>query len=696
VSPRRFAVLVLSAAALASAPLAAQDSFPPHAPPPAPLAPVRFPPFVETRLSNGLTLLVVENHAQPMLSASLSFRAGSYHDPAGKEGLAELAAQIVTKGAGDRTADQIAAAIEGVGGGLSANAGPDFFEISTNVLSDHADVALGLLGDVARRATFPEAELDLARTQALSALQLELSQPASIASRLFRRTIYGHNPYGRSPSEDSYKAVTRDDVVAFAKRYLVPSGALLVMAGDVTPAQARAWATKIFGSWRGVPPAATPPETVPAPQPTRIMLVNRPGSVQANIVLGNTTYGPLDSSYYATRLAMQVLGGGADARLFAILREQKGWTYGSYANLVRHRGLGYWQATFEGRTAVADSALREMLHQVDRIRTEPVPAAELTAAKGFLVGSFPLTIETSDQVADAVANARLMGLGDTYVQRYREHLNAVTAPEALRAAARAVKRGDLTIVVVGDAEALYDKLKTIAPVELLDVDGKPVSPAELHPTAGVLPIDPSQIVARRDSFVFLVQGRPFGVQISEIRTAGDSLVYDESLSMGPMGSQHTTVQFDPKSYQVRQVDQSGQMGGQASSIHLAYADGRVKGNVSVPQPTGTPKAFTVDTTVAADTYDDNALTLLVPSLPLATGKTFNVGVFSAGDGQSRILTVKVGAADTLTVPAGHFTAYHVDITGGQAPVVFFVTTTAPRRIVRIDVVGQPVSLELEK
>ena len=695
-NPRRAAALALSAAALVAAPLAAQDSFPPHAPPPAPLAPMRFPPFVETRLPDGLTLLVVENHAQPMLSATLSFRAGSYHDPAGKEGLAALAAQIVTKGTAAHDANQIAATIEGVGGGLSADAGPDFFEISTNVLSDHADVALGLLGEVVRSASFPESELDLARTQALSSLQLDLSQPASIAARIFRQTIYGHNPYGRAPSEASYKAITRDDVVGFAKHYLVPSGALLVMAGDVTPAQARAWAARIFGSWRGVPPAAAPPESAPATQGTEILLVNRPGSVQANIILGNTTYGPLDSSYYATRLALQVLGGGADARLFEILRERKGWTYGSYANLIRHRGLGYWEATFEGRTAVADSALREMLHQVDLIRTETVPPEELAAAKGFLVGSFPLTIETSDQVAGAVANAKLMGLGNTYVQHYREHLNEVTAAEARAAAARALKRGNLTIVVVGDAEALYDKLTAIAPVRLMDVDGKTLSPADLHPTAGALPIDPSQIVARRDSFVFMVQGRPFGVQISEIRKSADSLIYDEALSMGPMGSQHTVVQFDPASYHVRQVDQTGQVGGQASAIHLVYGGGRVKGNVSVPQPTGTPRAFTVDTAITADTYDDNAITLLIPTLPLATGKTFNVGVFSSGDGESRVLTVNVGSADTLTVPAGSFTAYHVDITGGQAPVVFFITTTAPRRIVRIDVVGQPVSLELAK
>lgn len=694
---RRAFVFALAASAATSSLAVAQtpDSFPPHAPSPATLAPVRFPPFTETTLPNGMTLLVVENHSQPMLSLSLSFRAGSIHDPVGKEGLAELTAQILTKGSAKHTGDQIAAMIEGVGGGLSASAGSDFFSISENVLSDHADVALGLLGEVSRTPALSADELELARTQALSALQLELSQPSSIAARFFRQTIYGKNPYGRETSEASYKAITRDDVTAFAKRYLVPSGALLVMAGDVTPAKAKAWATRIFGTWRGTPPPSTPPMAAAAP-PTQILLINRPGSVQANIILGNTTYGPLDSSYYATRVAMQVLGGGADARLFLILREAKGWTYGAYAGMNRYRGLGFWQATFEGRTAVADSALAEMLHQVDRLRTEPIPENELAAAKGFLVGSFPLTIETSDQVAGAVGNAKLLGLGNRYVQTYREHLNAITSAQAEAAAAKALKRDHLTIVVVGDAQALYDKLKVIAPVKLLDVDGHPMAPSDLNPTAGALAVDPSQIVARRDSFLFMVQGREFGTQVAEVRKTADSLVYDEALSMGPMGNQHTVVQFDPKNFTVRQVDQTGQVGGQASAIHLAYGQGRVKGNVSVPQQSGTPKAFAVDTTLAADTYDDNAITLLVPTLPLASGKTFNIGVFSSGDGQTRVLTAKVGAADTLTVPAGKFTAFKVDISGGQAPVTFYVTTTAPRRIVRIDVVGQPVSLLLAK
>src|SRR5204863_1036491 len=180
---------------------------------------------------------------------------------------------------------------------------------------------------------------------------------------------------------------------------------------------------------------------------TDIVLVNRPGSVQANIVIGNTTFLPTDTGYYPARIATHVLGGGSDSRLFTILREQKSWTYGSYAALRRTRGLGYWQATFEGRTEVSDSALVELLHQIDRSRTETIPDSELTAAKGFLVGSFPLTIETPRQIAQVVTTARLLGLSSDYVQTYRDRLSAVTPTRARCAAQRTNRRDKLTMVV---------------------------------------------------------------------------------------------------------------------------------------------------------------------------------------------------------------------------------------------------------
>ncbi len=687
-------VRALAALLVVAAPLAAQEPFPPRPPKPDRLRPVQFPPFNELALPNGMTLLLVENHEQPTLSLSLSFRAGSAFDPAGKEGVAAFVAELLTKGTPARNADQIAAAIEGVGGSIGASAGDDFLTASVDVLSDHADLAFSLLGDVTRRATFPEQELELARTRYLSALEVELSQPQNVAARTFQQEIYGRHPYGRNTSAAAYKAITRDDVVAFAGRRLRPGGALLVVAGDITLPRARELAMQAFGGWSGAAPPAPAFPAPPAKRGTDILLVNRPGSVQSNIVIGNTTFLPTDTTYYAARLATQVLGGGSDSRLFTILREQKSWTYGSYAALRRNRGIGFWQATFEGRTEVTDSALTELLHQIDRIRTEAIPDSELAAAKGFLVGSFPLTIETPRQIAQVVSTARLLGLGPDYVQRYRERLSRVSAVRARAAAQRVIHRDALAIVVVGDAKALYEKLKPIAPVRLVDLEGKMMDPVELNPKGGPVAFDRSQIVARRDSFQALVQGNVFGAQTAKVEVTGDSIVYTEATTIGQIQQQSRVVLNGDLS--MRRSDQTGTVQGQHTETHLTYADGRVKGTAMSPQPGGTPKSITVDTTIAAGTVDDNALALLLAAMSLEQGKTFNLNVFSTGEGTTKVVSVKVAAVENVAVPAGTFPAYRLELSGMQLPIVMHVTRDAPRRVVRIAPTGAPLVFELVK
>ena len=691
--PRLLSIVVLL---LVSAPLAAQEPFPTSPPVAVRLRPVQFPPFREVALPNGMTLLVVENHEQPTLSLSLSFRAGTYYDPPGKEGLSAMVAELLTKGTPTRDAEQLAAEIEGVGGTISASSGDDFLTVSTDGLSDHADLAFALLGDVARRATFPDPELELARTRFLSALAVELSQAENVATRAFQREVYGRNPYGRNTSAESFKAITRTDVVNFAGRRIRPGGALLVVAGDITLPKAQELANRAFGTWSGAAAAAPAAPAPPTKRSTDIVLVNRPGSVQANIVIGNTTFLPTDTGYYPARIATHVLGGGSDSRLFTILREQKSWTYGSYAALRRYRGLGYWNATFEGRTEVTDSALAELLHQIDRVRTELIPDSELTAAKGFLVGSFPLTIETPRQIAQVVTSARLLGLGSDYLQRYRDRLAAVSATRARAAAQRTYKRAALTIVVVGDAKVLYDKLKAIAPVRLVDIAGNALDPADLNPTAAAVVFDPTQVVAQRDSLQALVQGNVAGSQVYSIDVAGDSIVYTEVTTIAMAGlQQRSTVVLNPD-LTMRRSDQTGTVQGQQTTTHLDYSGGRVKGSAMAPQPSGTPKSFTIDTALAAGTIDDNALQLALLALPLERGKMFNLNVFSSGEGTTKIVNVKVAGVEQVQVPAGTFPAFRLELSGMQLPVVMHVSQQAPRRLIRVAPTGAPVVFELVK
>ncbi len=221
-----------------------------------------------------------------------------------------------------------------------------------------------------------------------------------------------------------------------------------------------------------------------------------------------------------------------------------------------------------------------------------------------------------------------------------------------------------------------------------------MDPAELNPTGGPVAFDRNQIVAHSDSFQALVQGNVFGGQTAKVVVAGDSIVYSEATTIGPFQQQSTVVLNGDLS--MRHTDQTSLVQGQHTEIHLTYAGGRVKGTSQSPQPGGTPRSITVDTTVAAGTIDDNALAVLLAALPLEQGKTFNLNVFSTGEGTTKVVTVKVAALENVAVPAGTFPAYRLEVAGMQLPIVIHVTQQAPRRVVRIAPTGAPLVFELVK
>lgn len=673
---------------------AAGAQYPTTPPPAGPVKPAQFPPFQEAVLTNGLRIVLVESHEQPVLSMALAFPAGESYDPKGKEGLASLAAQLLTKGAGKRTADEISAAIEGVGGSINTGTSADFMTVRADILSSDATLGFDLLGDVVIRPSFAESEIELARTQTLSGLQFELSQPASLAGRFFAGAIYGAHPYGRRATPPSVRAITRADIQRFHRERLVPSGAMLVVAGDIRMADLRRHATRAFAGWRGGPAAMLPATAIPARTRTEILLVHRPGSVQSNIVVGNTTFAPANPQFYALTLANRVLGGGADSRLFMILREQKSWTYGAYSQFSRPRGIGAFQATAEVRNEVTDSALVELMSQLRRLGREPVAATELDAAKGALVGRFPLTIETAEQVAGAVTNARLLGLPADYLRTYRTRLSAVT-PAQLQASARANIRPDASlIVVVGDGARLYESLRKIAPVRIVSVQGDPMTAADLAPRVAALDLDLSKLVARHDSFTVLVQGNPFGFQRSVLTAEANGWRYTEDTRIGPIIEQRTEVTIGSRG-EVTSARQAGKVQGQDTKIDATYAGGRAKGSATTPGQTGM-KSVTYDTTVVAGTVDDNSLIALMPAMKWGAGAKHTIPVFQSGKGTSTQFTLAVTGAESVQVPAGTFETWRVEMSGGEQTANFYLTQSQPHRVVKITVAGAPVEIVLVK
>jgi zinc protease len=692
------AVVALGLSALA-APVTARAQYPTSPPPAAPLRPTQFPRFVTGTLSDGASFIVVAQHKQPVVTVTLALQAGSAYEPADKVGLASMVAELLTKGTTTRTADQLAAQVEGAGGSIAAYADNDFLRITVSSLAEKLPQAVDVLADIVTHATLPATELDLARTRFLSSLQLELSQPSAIAQRIFRHQVYGDNPYGRNETPASLRAITRDDVLAFYHERVRPSGALLVVAGDVTPSAVRRLAGRAFAAWRGAAPPAPPSAAIPARPSTEIVVVHKPGAVQSNILAGFPFITPRDPAVYPLTIMNRILGGGTDSRLFLILREQHGWTYGSYSRFTRPKGTGVFVANAEVRTPVTDSALAEMLRQLDRIRTEVPADSEIAAAKDYLVGSFPLTIQTPEQIANAVASARLLGLPDDYVQRFRDRLAAVTDSQLAAADRQFLSTDRMVVVVVGDATKILDPLKRLGAVRVVDVEGKPLTEADLVVQPTEVRWAPDRLVPAVDSYRILVQGNPMGQATHTLTriTTGDRQVlrFTSDMAMGAFAQGTDTIDLDATSLAPIRVRQAYTGGGQATTLALDYDGTHVTGHSHMPSPQGVHDAA-IDTTLAAGTFDDNQVMSSLLALPLADGARWVFATFDGGRGAIMTQTATVAGTDSVTVPAGSYDCWKIELTGGEAPLNLYVTKAVPAILVKYEFVGRPIVFELTR
>jgi zinc protease len=661
--------------------------------PPPPLAArsIEFPGFHETVLPNGVRLIVVEHRVQPVASVNLYVPSGSAADPAQQAGLAGLTADVLTKGTTTRSAVQVAEAIEGVGGTLSASAGDDWVTVGASVLTEHLPVAFDVLSDVALRPTFPDQEVETARRRTVSGLQAALGQPGEVARRRFIREVYGpEHAYGIAPIPGTVQGLARGDLVRFHGEHFTAENALLVVAGDVRAADVEALARRHFGDWRrGAPPAARFSEP-PARDRTTIYLVHRPGSVQSNIWVGHTGVRPGHQDYFALQVLNRVLGGGTDARLFQILREEKGWTYGAYSRFTRPRDVGFFAATAEVRTEVTDSAVAEVMRQLRRLRDDAVPEAEIESARNFLAGSFPLRIETAAQIAAQVAQARLLGLDLDDVTRYPERIRAVSSADVQRVAREHVRPERAAIVVVGDATRVLASLEPLAPVVLYDVEGRPLERGVLEaPPAAAGRFDPAALEPATLTFRLLFQGNPVGTATQRLRREGDVWIANSSI---PAVGQETEVRFGAADLVPRTSATSVGQGPAGVRASLRYGDGRIAGRAELPEAMG--GARDVDLEAAPGTLLPGMDAWMLAAADLSEGTTLAVPVYDLMSGGIATVTYRVTGVETVTVPAGTFEAYRLEVTGPQ-PMTVYVRRERPHLPLRQELAAQPVVIELE-
>jgi len=446
-------------------------------PPPGTTPVLRVPTWTKGALSNGAELVVSEKHDLPLISFSITFLGGdAQFEPTGKQGVASLTASLLSEGTKTRNGDALSNALQLLGTTVTSGVVSETGNIGFVSTTAKFGATLDILSDMLLNSTFPAEGLERLRGQRLVALTQARAQPAAIASRVFPRIVFGSNhPYGRVVTEESLKAITRDDIVAFHKTYYQPGRALITVVGDTTLATAKPVIEKALAGWPkgGERPTFNYPPA-PQPKPTTIFLVDKPGAAQSTFAIGRPGPPRNTPDYYALQVMNTILGGMFQSRLNANIREDKGYSYGVSSNFAYGKGPGAFRAGGDIVTAKSDVALVEFMKELRGIiGNRPITDEELTTAKDALTQRLPATFASVSSINSAITLLWTQNLPDDYYQQYAKRVGAITKDDVLRVAKEYVTVDNLDIVIVGDRSVIEGPLKAtkIAPIALYDIEG---------------------------------------------------------------------------------------------------------------------------------------------------------------------------------------------------------------------------------
>lgn len=451
-------------------------------PPAGPTPQLRVPAWTQSKLTNGAAFVVAEKHDLPLVSFSVTFMGGSDQiEPADKRGVAAVTAAMLLEGTTTRDGEALSNALQLLGTSVQAGISGESGTIRFTSTSAKFEPTLAILADVLEHPTFPAAALERQRAQRLVALQQAKNQGPAIVNRVFPRVLYGSaHPFGQPTTEETVKAITRDDLVALHKTYFRPGRALVTVVGDITTARAKTSVERTLSGWTAEGPQRADISfqypSAPQPKTTTIYLVDRPGAAQSSVAIGLAGPPRNTPDYYALAVMNMMLGGHIQSRLSANIREEKGYSYGVRSSFDFGHGPGAFRAGGEIVGDKTDLALIEFMKELKGIEgAKPISDAELAMTKDALSQRLLGTFGSVNGIDTAITTIWLQGLPEDYYQQYAKRIAAITREDVLRVAKQYVDLDHLAIVVVGDRKAIEAGLKAtgIAPIVVLDPTGAP-------------------------------------------------------------------------------------------------------------------------------------------------------------------------------------------------------------------------------
>jgi zinc protease len=446
-------------------------------PKPGPLPKVSFPKHAERTLSNGLKVYLVENHEQPIVTTSLYVRAGSVDDPKEFQGLASVVGEMLTKGTARRTAPEIAEEIDFVGGSLSANASWDSTTLSVTILTRYLGKGLDLLADILLNPTFPEEDLERVKLQRIAGLKQAKADAGYLADTVFTKLVFAEHPYGHQAggTEWSVTAITRDAITKFHADRFGADSAFFVVAGDVDPDSFIASLETLFGGWKRTAQKRDIKHPELLQNKVQVGLVEKEGAVQSAIRIGHLGIERKNEDYTPLYVLNMLLGGYFNSRINLNLREKHGFTYGARSYFDARMETGPFVVSTEVSTGVTVRSVEEILNELRRITAEAITAEELEMVKNYVIGSFPLQIETPQQVASRVATLVLYDLERDYYDTFRNKVAELTEERLLEAARKYLHPDRVSIVVSGDVPSLREPMASFGEVNSYDAEGNKIN-----------------------------------------------------------------------------------------------------------------------------------------------------------------------------------------------------------------------------
>jgi zinc protease len=415
--------------------------------------PLAMPRVQRMVLPNQFVLLLIEDHSLPLVTLRLLIDSGSRRDPPGKEGLANLTAAGLLLGTSTYPVTAFHEALDYMGASLDASAAQDYAILRLRVLKKDLDKGFDLFMEALTQPTFPKEEIQRQVQETLAVIQSAEERPGEIARKAFQRTLFLGNPYGHpvEGTRESFSQITGEAVFQFYKTYYHPNNAILAVVGDVTTEEAKAGLIPRLSEW---PMAEIPNEhfTVTFAKGPKTVEIDR-NITQANIILGHKGISRTNPDYYAIKIMNYILGGGGfGSRLFEEIRVKRGLAYSVASYFVPRKYAGSFQIALQTRNASAQEAIAVIRQQIEGIEKELVSERELEKAKKYMVGNFPLQLDTQAKLATFISQVEYYGLGLDYPEKYPSYINAVTRDDVLRVARSYLHPDKAILVVVGNLE----------------------------------------------------------------------------------------------------------------------------------------------------------------------------------------------------------------------------------------------------